>query len=216
VSAPLETASQGEKQPATAKKRKKSKARVKPAVPAPPMDILGVWKEVKSGSEGDSMSITYRKDSFKVFQGRQSSTTQYTIVRAKAPLKDEMEISWKNPDGTEIRVSLRRSGDRLWTRFPDGTEMQLKYVYSVEESDRKVAEVQLQGLRRDLGTFRSILSRYPKKLEELRSSGMTTRPNALVDPWKKPFHYSVSGKEITLCSDGPDGKRATKDDICLK
>jgi hypothetical protein len=212
TSTPLEAGPKGEKQQAAAS-TKQSKKRVKPAVRKPSVDILGLWKQVTSGSASDSISILYRKDRFQSFQGMQRAEVRYTIVSEKP---GEMELSWKSTAaGKEIRAFVRRKGDRLWKRFSNGQQIELKFVHSVEEDDRQLAETQLQGLRNNLGTFRSLRGRYPKELQKLRTSGLTMRPGALIDPWKKPFQYSVSGNEITLCSDGPDGKRATKDDVCL-
>jgi len=86
----------------------------------------------------------------------------------------------------------------------------------------QVAESELQVLRIALERFRRDCNRYPAADEGLaallRNPGLETWDGPYVnltksDPWKRRYVYEPGTNDITLLSLGPDGLRATPDDV---
>ncbi|MCC6621356.1 MAG: type II secretion system protein GspG [Deltaproteobacteria bacterium] len=56
---------------------------------------------------------------------------------------------------------------------------------------------------------------YPESLAALVESKHLTIEQTR-DAWKRELRFTPSGRKFTLCSDGPDGKPGTADDLCLE
>ncbi len=54
---------------------------------------------------------------------------------------------------------------------------------------------------------------YPEKLQTLVDA-RSLQANQLVDAWQQPLVYSNANHTAKVCSNGPDKKPATADDLC--
>ncbi|MCP3063956.1 type II secretion system protein GspG [Myxococcus sp. K38C18041901] len=86
--------------------------------------------------------------------------------------------------------------------------------YEAAQQDR--ARLDLKNLRSALVNYRKRTGRYPTREEGLQSlvtSGHLAGPIPL-DPWERPYGYSVEGDSMEVWSLGPDGRRGcTCDDL---
>jgi general secretion pathway protein G len=80
----------------------------------------------------------------------------------------------------------------------------------------ETARVQLTHLARGADLYRLETGRFPRALAEL------TRPleppvieHVPNDPWSRAYRYRRDGDAYSLCSDGPDGRASTDDDLCM-
>lgn len=80
----------------------------------------------------------------------------------------------------------------------------------------ETARVQLTDLARGADLYRLETGRFPRALAEL------TRPlepplieRLPTDPWSRAYRYRRDGDAYRLCSDGPDGRASTEDDLCV-
>ncbi|GEN05963.1 Type II secretion system (T2SS), protein G [Myxococcus fulvus] len=84
--------------------------------------------------------------------------------------------------------------------------------YKAAQLDR--AQLDLKNLRRVLVHYRSKTGRYPTReegLQALVASGLINGSVPL-DPWTRPYGYSVEGDSVELWSLGPDGRRGCECD----
>ncbi|MFY1827987.1 type II secretion system protein GspG [Myxococcus fulvus] len=83
-----------------------------------------------------------------------------------------------------------------------------------EAAQRDRARLDLENLRRVLLHYRLKTGRYPTReegLQTLVTSGLIDVPLPL-DPWKRPYGYSVEGDAVEVWSLGPDGRRGCECD----
>ena len=56
---------------------------------------------------------------------------------------------------------------------------------------------------------------FPANLRALTEGPRARLKEAnLTDPWKRDWTYSTAGDSFSLCSNGPDGRAQTDDDVC--
>lgn len=56
---------------------------------------------------------------------------------------------------------------------------------------------------------------YPDSLEELTEGKRPKlKKGSLKDPWQQEVNYNADGDGFSLCSNGPDKRQGTDDDIC--
>jgi len=199
----------------------------------PSVDIVGVWEsveKVKTKAGFMTLSMNFTPDTFESVPGT-AGPLPYVIIEEK---KGEMELALHFPGNKERRVFVQRKGDRLWLRQKgvDGESKEFKYAMGsmsegqmvrvrkssnriMNAGEREVTRTALKIVRNNLEFYYQVYGQYPKVLNDLTKGRSRLKPKALIDPWKRPFNYSLEDRGFTLCSDGPDGKRGTKDDICL-
>ena len=81
------------------------------------------------------------------------------------------------------------------------------------QAQRKQAKVGLKQLRQAMDLYMVSNSSPAPNLEALQKARLV-KPDRLSDPWKRPYRLVSGGAEPKLCSDGPDRKSDTPDDIC--
>jgi hypothetical protein len=76
---------------------------------------------------------------------------------------------------------------------------------------------QLAGVVTLLEGYRTQQGEYPFTLGSLKKDGkVALGPEQLKDPWGQPLVFSGNKQGYNLCSNGPDLKRGTPDDLCQK
>lgn len=89
-------------------------------------------------------------------------------------------------------------------------------------ADAKVdaARISIDKIATVLDAYYTRHDEYPASLTELtkkkgKGKGKSPLKKAdLKDSWKKKYDYGVDGDSFKLCSNGPDKKQGTDDDIC--
>ncbi len=79
--------------------------------------------------------------------------------------------------------------------------------------------IALEGIGQHLTMYMTQDGEYPNSLSELtkkiNGGKAILKKSQLKDPWKKKLKYSASDDSFELCSNGPDKREGTEDDICL-
>lgn len=82
----------------------------------------------------------------------------------------------------------------------------------------KTAEVEVNNLDQAVMEYRVYLNEYPQSLDQLTRPPGSLQPirrEVRPDPWGNDWNYTRSGRDaFSLCSNGPDGRPGTEDDIC--
>ncbi|MEI7436236.1 MAG: type II secretion system protein GspG [bacterium] len=78
-----------------------------------------------------------------------------------------------------------------------------------------VLRIALELFRHDLGRYPDAGEGLPALLHEISATGWQGPyiVSLTCDPWRNPFHYAITGTNLTLCALGPDGILGTADDI---
>lgn len=133
-------------------------------------------------------------------------------------------------DGLATRLALReaalRAAERGMTLIEImvvmgiiaiiGTALAFGAVEIFGSSQEEGAKAQLSTIQKGLDTYYIKKREYPDRLDALVDSGFITEEQ-LLDPWKKPITYSITGAQTyELCSGGPDLQVGGADDICVK
>lgn len=82
----------------------------------------------------------------------------------------------------------------------------------------KTAEVEVNNLEQAVMEYRVYVQEYPQSLDQLTRPPGSLQPlrrEIRPDPWGNDWNYTRSGRDsFTLCSNGPDGRPGTEDDLC--
>lgn len=79
----------------------------------------------------------------------------------------------------------------------------------------KVRDTQqaIEALRTAIRLYQNDHPNQCPTVEQLQSSGILERNRRTTDGWSRAFHINCEGEEVTVVSDGPDGRQGTDDDI---
>jgi general secretion pathway protein G len=79
-----------------------------------------------------------------------------------------------------------------------------------DEADRRVAALNIQGLRQAVLSYRLRTNEFPEALAELEDREIE---HTRVDPWGQPWIYVVTKDKFTIRSAGPDRIPNNEDDV---
>jgi general secretion pathway protein G len=79
------------------------------------------------------------------------------------------------------------------------------------EGREKTAKIQVQSIAAKVNYHQATQGDFPDSLADLKPK---IKEADRLDPWKQELVYSTTGEGFSLCSNGPDRKTGTDDDIC--
>ncbi len=100
------------------------------------------------------------------------------------------------------------------------TAVSVSVMAYMKKAKVKTCKIQLNTLAQALNQYYLDENDYPSSLDDLtKGKDSLVKPKQLKDPWGREFQYNSNpsgDSDFTLCSNGPDKREGTEDDICYK
>lgn len=96
-----------------------------------------------------------------------------------------------------------------------GTVIAVSVSGASDDANLSGAKLLVKNVGNAVSLYQSSRREYPESLETLvEMKPRRLQPDQLKDPWSQPLNYEVNDEGFRVCSNGPDKRGGSNDDIC--